>query len=112
VATALGENPTLGVTVDRAELTGKKYVPPKQSGTGGDWKVILTLRITVEGGNLLQPPSRGEPSPLCGLVEYTVAAGKGIKMLVNGRDCLIVIKTQYRELCHIVKKRFGKRYRF
>jgi hypothetical protein len=49
VATALGENPTLGGVADRAELTGKKYVPPKQSGTGGDWEVILTLRITVEG---------------------------------------------------------------
>ena len=49
VATALGENPTLGGTVDRAELTGKKYVPPKQGGTGGDWGLILSLRITVEG---------------------------------------------------------------
>jgi hypothetical protein len=51
VATALGEDPTLGGAVDRAELTGKKYVPPKQSGTGGDWELILTLRITVEGGD-------------------------------------------------------------
>ena len=49
VATALKENPTLGGTVDRAELTGKKYVSPKQIGTGGDWEVILTLRIVVEG---------------------------------------------------------------
>ncbi|MDR0582920.1 MAG: hypothetical protein LBG57_01020 [Treponema sp.] len=49
MATALGENPTLGGIADRAELTGKKYVPPKQSGTGGDWTVILTLRIVVEG---------------------------------------------------------------
>jgi hypothetical protein len=48
VATALRENPTLGGTVDRAELTGKKYVPPKLPGTGGDWETILTLRITVE----------------------------------------------------------------
>ena len=50
VATALKENPTLGGVVDhRAELTGKKYIPPKQSGTGGEWTIILTLRITVEG---------------------------------------------------------------
>jgi hypothetical protein len=49
VATALGENPTLGGAVGRAVLTGKKYAPPKQSGTGGDWEVILTLRLTVEG---------------------------------------------------------------
>jgi hypothetical protein len=51
VATALRENPTLGGVVDRAELTGKKYVPPKQSGTGGDWEAVLTLRLTVEGGS-------------------------------------------------------------
>jgi hypothetical protein len=48
VATALKENPALGGIVDRAELTGKKYVPPKQSGTGGEWGLILTLRITIE----------------------------------------------------------------
>ena len=48
VAAALKENPTLGGVVDRAELMGKKYVPPKQSGTGGDWTVVLTLRIVVE----------------------------------------------------------------
>jgi hypothetical protein len=35
----------------QAELMGKKYVPPKQSGTVGDWEVILTLQVTVEGGN-------------------------------------------------------------
>jgi hypothetical protein len=50
VATALGENPTLGGVIDRAELTGKKYAPPKHSGTGGEWEIILTLRLTVEGG--------------------------------------------------------------
>ena len=49
VATVMKENPTLGGIVDRAVLTGKKYVSPKQSGTGGDWTVILTLRIVVEG---------------------------------------------------------------
>ena len=48
-ATALGENPTLGGAVDRVVLTGKKYVPPKQSGTGGEWTVVLSLRLTVEG---------------------------------------------------------------
>jgi hypothetical protein len=49
-ATALGDDPTLGGAVDRAVLVGKKYVPPKQSGTGGDWTVVLSLRLTVEGG--------------------------------------------------------------
>ena len=49
VATALRNDPTLGGVADRAVLAGKKYIPPKQSGTGGDWTVILTLRIVVEG---------------------------------------------------------------
>jgi hypothetical protein len=35
-ATALLENPTLGGIANRAELTGKKYVPPKHPGTVGD----------------------------------------------------------------------------
>jgi hypothetical protein len=48
VATALRENPTLGGAASRAELTGKKYTAPKQSGTGGEQEVILTLRVTVE----------------------------------------------------------------
>jgi hypothetical protein len=48
VAVALKENPTLGGTVDRAELTGKKYVPPKHPGAGGDWELVLSLRVTVE----------------------------------------------------------------
>jgi hypothetical protein len=50
VATALGENPTLGGVASRAELTGKKYIPPKQAGTGGDWTLVLSLRVIVEGG--------------------------------------------------------------
>jgi hypothetical protein len=48
VATALRENPSLGGAVDWVELTGKKYAPPKQSGTGGEWEIVLTLRITIE----------------------------------------------------------------
>ena len=50
VAAALKENPTLGGVADLAVLAVKKYVPLKQSGTGGNWELILTLRITVEGG--------------------------------------------------------------
>jgi hypothetical protein len=49
-ATALRDDPTLDGVVDRVVLTGKKYTPPKQSGTGGDWEIMLTLRVTVEGG--------------------------------------------------------------
>jgi hypothetical protein len=48
VATALEENPTLGGVASRAELAGKKYVPPKQSGTGGEWEVELKVRVLVE----------------------------------------------------------------
>jgi hypothetical protein len=48
VAAALRENPTLGGVVDRAELTGKKYTPPKHPGTGEGWEVVLTLRVNVE----------------------------------------------------------------
>jgi hypothetical protein len=52
VATALKENPTLGGAVDRAELTGKKYSLPKCAGTGADWGITLTVRITTEGVGL------------------------------------------------------------
>jgi hypothetical protein len=48
VATALRENPTLGGVADRAELAGKKYVPPKQSGTGGDWGLELKIHVLIE----------------------------------------------------------------
>jgi hypothetical protein len=48
IGRALSEDPALGGAADRAVLTGKKYVPPKQSGTGGDWGVTLTLRVTAE----------------------------------------------------------------
>jgi hypothetical protein len=48
VATALRENPTLGGAASRAELAGKKYVPPKQSGTGGDWELELKIHVLVE----------------------------------------------------------------
>jgi hypothetical protein len=52
VATALGEDPTLGGAVDRAELAGKKYAPPKYAGTGADRGVTLALRLIVEGAGL------------------------------------------------------------
>ncbi|MDR2079473.1 MAG: hypothetical protein LBP74_07130 [Treponema sp.] len=48
VAAALRENPTLGGVVNRAEMTGKKYTPPKQSGTGGDWETELKIHILVD----------------------------------------------------------------
>jgi hypothetical protein len=48
VETALEEDTTLGGVVDRAELTGKRYSPPKQPGIGGNWEAVLSLRITIE----------------------------------------------------------------
>jgi hypothetical protein len=52
VAAALSEDPTLGGIVDRAELTGKKYTPPKCAGTGIDWGITLTLSVTTAGAGL------------------------------------------------------------
>jgi hypothetical protein len=48
VERGLREDPALGGIVDRAVMTGKKYVPPKHPGAGEGWEVVLTLRITVE----------------------------------------------------------------
>jgi len=45
---ALGEDLTLGGVAVRAEITGKKYVPPKKPYNGEGWEVILILRITAE----------------------------------------------------------------
>jgi len=47
-AKALGENVTLGGIVDRAVITGKKYVSPKKPHCGEGWGLVITLRINVE----------------------------------------------------------------
>jgi len=47
-AKALGEDVTLGGVVDRAIITGKKYIPPKKSYCGEGWEVVISLRVTVE----------------------------------------------------------------
>jgi len=49
VCTAINENPTLGGIVEKAVVTGKKYVPPKKRGCGEGWELVLSLRVTVEG---------------------------------------------------------------
>ena len=46
---ALGENPVLGGIVDRAVITGKKYIQPKKPNCGEGWGVVISLRVTVEG---------------------------------------------------------------
>jgi len=48
VCTALKENPTFGGAVDRAVVTGEKYVPPKRANCGQGWEVVISLRVTVE----------------------------------------------------------------
>jgi hypothetical protein len=48
VVSALGDDSTLGGAVDRAVLSGKKYAAPKCAGCG-DWEVVLSLRLAVEG---------------------------------------------------------------
>jgi hypothetical protein len=45
---ALDGNPTLGGMVNRAMLTGKKYIRPKKPGCGEEWKLVLTVRVIVE----------------------------------------------------------------
>ena len=49
VCKAFEENITLGGVVDRAVISGKKYIQPKKANCGQGWEVVLTLRITVEG---------------------------------------------------------------
>jgi hypothetical protein len=42
------DDPTLGGFVDRAVITGKKYVSPKKSNCGESWGLVISVRITVE----------------------------------------------------------------
>ena len=49
VCKAVEENPTLGGVVDRAVISGKKYIKPKKLDCGQGWELVLSLRITVEG---------------------------------------------------------------
>jgi len=49
VGRAFYDNSTLGGVVDRAVITGKKYIPPKKPNCGEGWGLVITLRVTVEG---------------------------------------------------------------
>jgi hypothetical protein len=46
------DDPTLGGVVDRAIITGKKYVLPKKPGCGESYALIVSVRIKVEGLNV------------------------------------------------------------
>jgi len=48
VGRAFYDDPTLGGVVDRAVITGKKYVPPKKPHCGEGWELIVSVRVTVE----------------------------------------------------------------
>jgi hypothetical protein len=48
VCKALELNPTLGGVADRVTINWKKYSQPKAAGCGGNWEVVISLRITVE----------------------------------------------------------------
>ncbi len=45
---AIDEDRTLGGIVDRAVITGKKYVKPKVKNCDDNWSVTIFLRLTVE----------------------------------------------------------------
>ena len=49
VGRAVFDNPTLGGVVNRAVITGKRYVSPKKPQIGEGWGLVITLRLTVEG---------------------------------------------------------------
>jgi len=51
IGKALKGDSTLGGVVDKAVITGKKYLPPHKFGCGDGWEVVLALRVTVEGSN-------------------------------------------------------------
>ena len=48
VGRAFYDDPTLGGVVDRAVITGKKYVQPKRANCGEGWELIVSLRLTIE----------------------------------------------------------------
>jgi len=49
ISRAFCDDPALGGIVDRAVITGKKYVPPNKPLCGQGWELAITIRITVEG---------------------------------------------------------------
>jgi hypothetical protein len=48
IGKALKADSTLGGVVDKAVITGKKYLPPHKFGCGDGWEVVLILRVTME----------------------------------------------------------------
>ena len=48
IGRAIYDDPTLGGVVDRAVITGKKYIAPENLHCGKNWELIITVRVTVE----------------------------------------------------------------
>ena len=48
IGRALYDDPTLGGVVDKAVITGKKYIKPKIPQCGESWELVITLRLTIE----------------------------------------------------------------
>ena len=48
IGRAFYNDPTLGGVVDRAVITGKKYVQPKKPNCGEGWELQISLRVTIE----------------------------------------------------------------
>jgi hypothetical protein len=51
VSRAIYDNPTLSGIVDRATVTGKKYLSPKKPQCGEGWGLVVSVRIIVERDN-------------------------------------------------------------
>ena len=49
VSRAFFDDPSLGGVADRALITNKKYIPPKNPHCGEGWGLTISLRVTVEG---------------------------------------------------------------
>jgi hypothetical protein len=47
VSRAIYDDPTLSGAAERAVISGRKYISPKMPHCGGEWGIIISLRITV-----------------------------------------------------------------
>jgi len=48
VSREIYDNPTLSGVVDRAVITGKKYLSPKRPNCGEGWQLVISMRLTAE----------------------------------------------------------------
>ena len=47
VGRAVKDDPTLGGVIDKAVITGKKYLSPKKPYCGESWELVIAMRLTV-----------------------------------------------------------------